>query len=1282
MHTIKIPSSGLVIMSLATLGWASGAALMQPIPIVSPAHVQNNAQTSVVQISAGGGHSCLLTSTGAVKCWGQNRNGQLGNGTTVYSGTPVDVNGLNTGVQAVAAGADHTCALVNDGSVRCWGRNYFGQLGNGTTSDSVLPVTVNGLSGVSAIAVGANHACAIAAGGLKCWGQNNEGQLGNSTWVDSGLPTGVSSLSSGVLSVTLGSVHTCAVTISVVQCWGRNLEGQLGDGGTISSSVPVSVTGLGSEVTTIRAGGYHTCIVTTSGGMKCWGSNHYHQLGIGSSDDGHIPSSVSSLTSGVHAIALGKFHTCAATDSGVKCWGFNGTGQLGNGSTADSDLPADVSGLSGNISLITAGDGHTCAATDAGIVSCWGRNAFGELGNGTIASSRSPVNVSGLTSVVAVASNYLHTCALTSEGGLGGDGGMKCWGNNDYGGLGDGTVWNSDVPVNVTGLNVNVIAIASGDWHSCALMRGGTVKCWGRNEQGQLGTGNFANTTVPADLSGLSGVSAISAGGYHTCALLGSGGVKCWGQAGYGQVGNGNLKDTSVPTDVAGLTSGVAEIEAGGYHTCARLIIGSVECWGLNEYGQLGNGATVNSSTPVTVSNLTDASALTSGDSHTCAVLTGGGVKCWGNNLFKQLGSDGNGFSSVPVSVNALSTSADLITSGGWHTCARASALDVLKCWGRNNYGQLGDSGPPGSYGTGNDSSVPITVTGLSGNIGALTAGDWHTCAVIGGNVKCWGSNDTGQLGDGKAWQTTPGTVVGFGPTPTPPPTTPVPTTPVPTTPVPTTPVPTTTVPPTGDAYEPDDTCDTARSIPTDGTVQFHTFGKQGDEDWLMFNVVSGTSYLLQAQVPPDAPTDVDMEMYQSCSSLPSATQNWAYAPGIRYKFMAPSTGSVFVRLRNTTASMFGTNVQYQVSVSTVSVTPPKGAVIIVAGRYNDTDTLQTNIYHEAEAMYRAFQYRGYTKDNIYYLTNDPSRLGANADATKDNLHKAITTWAVDKTGPNLPLTLYLIDHGSQGKFYLDNTRGEVLTPALLNDWLTQLETKYPGIRINIIIESCYSGSFIKGSAGSISKPGRVVLSSTSNEDVAWSSATGAEFSDHFLLGISQGQSLFDAFTSSKWAVETAYIHQTPFLDDNGDGVPNTVNDGVEAQRRGFTFANTFDDFVWPPYIHDVSVLTTTQTGTRTITATVQTNEEQSQVRLVYAKIYPPGYQPPATQDLWVVDNAPTVPLTDIGNHQYSLTYPGFTQPGTYRVVVFAIDTLNNPAQPVSTRLVNGGRIYLPLAVR
>jgi len=367
----------------------------------SPASYSWSIYELASSVSAGGFHTCALLTSGGVKCWGENDYGQLGNGNNTNSNVPVDVSGLSSGVSAISEGLIHTCAVLTSGGVKCWGYNYFGELGNGSNNDSNVPVDVSGLSsGVSAISAGQVHTCALlTSGGVKCWGDNYYGELGNGTNTDSYVPVDVLGLSSGVSAISAGGNHTCVLlTSGGVKCWGDNYDGELGNGNNTNSNVPVNVSGLSSGVSAISAGSLHTCALTSSGGVKCWGRNYYGQLGNGNTADSNVPVDVSGLSSGVSAISAGSLHTCALTSSGgVKCWGFNGTGQLGNGTWSNSSnvLPVDVSGLSSGVSAIDAGNGHTCALLTSGGVKCWGDNYHGELGNGNNTDSNVPVDVLG-----------------------------------------------------------------------------------------------------------------------------------------------------------------------------------------------------------------------------------------------------------------------------------------------------------------------------------------------------------------------------------------------------------------------------------------------------------------------------------------------------------------------------------------------------------------------------------------------------------------------------------------------------------------------------------------------------------------------------------------------------------------------------------------------------------------------------------------------------------------------------------------------------------------------
>jgi alpha-tubulin suppressor-like RCC1 family protein len=368
-------------------------------------------------ITAGRNHTCALLSTGAVKCWGSNSNGQLGDGTTTDRKTPTDVSGLSSGVTAITTGRNHTCALRATGAVECWGYNFEGRLGDGTTTDRKTPTDVSGLSsGVTAITAGTRHTCALlGTGAVTCWGDNSVGQLGNGTTTDQLTPTAVTGLSSDVTAITAGTEHTCALLATgAVHCWGNNASGQLGNGNTTDQLTPTPVTGLSSDGTAISAGHHHTCALLATGAAHCWGYNAYGQLGNNSTANRLTPTAVTGLSGGVTAITAETFHTCALLATGaVECWGYNGYGQLGDNTTSNRLTPTAVTGLSSGVTAITAGRWHTCALLATGALKCWGDNTYGHLGDNTTTHRKTPTAVSGLDSGVGATTTTTTTSSTT-----------------------------------------------------------------------------------------------------------------------------------------------------------------------------------------------------------------------------------------------------------------------------------------------------------------------------------------------------------------------------------------------------------------------------------------------------------------------------------------------------------------------------------------------------------------------------------------------------------------------------------------------------------------------------------------------------------------------------------------------------------------------------------------------------------------------------------------------------------------------------------------------------
>ena len=391
--------------ALGQLTLSTEVATTTPTPIAPASPTALNSAPSLalvteaaspLSISAGNSHSCGVTYIGAAKCWGSNFNGELGSGTNTSTNIPGAVVGLGSGVLAVTAGGSHSCALTSAGDLRCWGSNAYGQLGNGKAGvDSNVPVPVIWLQGsIIAVAAGRNHTCAVKeTGAVVCWGDNQYGQLGTGTTTASDQPVQVFGLDTGASAIAAGFRHTCAVVNSEAKCWGANETGQLGDGATGASSLtPASVSGLGSNVSAIAAGSGHSCAIA-GGAAVCWGSNRWGQLGSGTDTDSAVPVATTGLRGTVDALAAGANHTCAVANTAMHCSGVNTYGQLGNGTNTRSNVLAVVAGLGSGVRTIAAGTSHTIAVTDSGDSRGWGWNFSGQLGNGTNTDTTLPVRV-------------------------------------------------------------------------------------------------------------------------------------------------------------------------------------------------------------------------------------------------------------------------------------------------------------------------------------------------------------------------------------------------------------------------------------------------------------------------------------------------------------------------------------------------------------------------------------------------------------------------------------------------------------------------------------------------------------------------------------------------------------------------------------------------------------------------------------------------------------------------------------------------------------------------
>ena len=556
----------------------------------------------------------------------------------------------------------------------------------------------------------------------------------------------------------------------------------------------------------ISAGASFTCLMKQDGAKAwCFGNAGSGQTGNNNTAAQYLANKpvldlggvANSALSSLSSITTGSGHACAAKGGGVYCWGQNNQSQVGNESSVNAPYPYQVVGALGvgflsGITQVVGGGTHNCAlkAVD-GTVWCWGQNSNQQLGAASDSPTEadplqvvSPDGTGFLTGITSIAAGSAHSCAATSAGNA------YCWGVNSNGQLGDGTNTQRALPVavvDVTGAGMlegvrSVSAHPSGQ-HTCASMYDGTVFCWGSNSYGQLGNASASPTTRPWQARGLNGekvltrVTQLSVGANHTCVRRFDQGVWCWGLGGSGQLGENSTTNRPAPVetlsmDGTGPLSSVTSVAAGDSHTCATVSDGTVQCWGANGSGQLGQNRLLNHRLPVRVQQagaITSVRSLSGGTGFNQAVKTDNTVFSWGSNNYSQLG-DGTGTAQqIATQVVGTGTQGDLTSvatssTGDRHSCALKTNGTVW-CWGGNDSGQLGDN-------TNNAHSSPVQVLGVSAvglfeGVTALSTGGLHSCGIVGNvdptvqRLYCWGNNTYGQLGDNTTVsRVTPRTVV------------------------------------------------------------------------------------------------------------------------------------------------------------------------------------------------------------------------------------------------------------------------------------------------------------------------------------------------------------------------------------------------------------------------------------------------------------------------------------------------------------------------------------------
>jgi alpha-tubulin suppressor-like RCC1 family protein len=761
-------------------------------------------------LSTGNDFTCAILDDGSINCWGNNVNGALGDGTTNERLSPATVI-TPFGVQAIqiSSGWHSTCAVFDNGQIQCWGNNDYGQLGTGTQTSSNSPQVVVTDSHLSAwqVTVGGNQACALFHEGVpKCWGRGNFGQLGHGSTSSYNNPYTVSTFDSHIpthLEIYQGSSSSIHVNVAG---WGTSStvistlpEGMEWNPTSRTLDVVGQNTTEGTHYVDLEfSDGTQTSIVNFSitiyPYIDPWSDRiASHSMGVGLLDDFDAKIPVTFDTSGWNR------HGCFTTEDGPSyCWGYGQNGQLGYGSTSARDNPVQVYGINEEMRSISTGDLHTCGIKNDGEVVCWGYQYHGRLGYGSSGTGaenypRTVANFEGKEGLMVTA-GYEHSCAIMNDLEL------YCWGNNGHGelGVGDQSQKNSPVRVELPDGH-RATDVSAGHQFTCAVLDNGSIACWGKASEGQLGIGSITSSQVedepvyaliPSERRAI----AISTGYEHACAILDNQSVWCWGADDYGRIGIGEDNRqwpyevvepayVDIPTG-----STPVQISAGSRHTCATMSNGSMYCWGYDYQNSVTGPESSSSSgnyyySPVHVQFEENerivsmvAGGLSNTYGNTCAITQNARMRCWGgsynldynpyladseikfvNNAGTQKKVHLSGWASdltwsnnvpsgISITDSILNVEPGADPNGQWNWMVNSSGFIHS---GSLDFNGIDIDGRPNSVSAWTH-NLAYTQSATSTPFVQVDSGEEHSCAILAdGSLKCWGSGGSGRLGDG-----------------------------------------------------------------------------------------------------------------------------------------------------------------------------------------------------------------------------------------------------------------------------------------------------------------------------------------------------------------------------------------------------------------------------------------------------------------------------------------------------------------------------------------------------
>ncbi|MBF0368930.1 MAG: S-layer homology domain-containing protein [Magnetococcales bacterium] len=1256
-----------------------------------------SARAATPMVAANENNTMALKADGTVWLWGKNEFGQLGDGTTLESHSPVQVVGL-TDVEMVAAGFYHMLALLADGTVKAWGYNGYGQLGDGTTTDSQTPVTVD-ISDVTAIAAGQEHSVALKSDGtVWSWGRNYFGQLGDGSTETSILPIQVPNLN-WVSKIAAGSHHTVALKSNgTLRAWGWNRYGQLGDGTLVNASSPVELSGVEDQVT-ITAGHYHTLSINSSGEVLAWGSNSTGQLGLGETITfSNTPQTVTGLTGAVGVSAGGGHSAAWMSDGSIKNWGENTKGQLGNDSTADSSIPVAVD-LS-DVLAVSTGDNHSVALLTDGSVWAWGHNLYGQLGNGSQSNQSLPVQVVTQESepfIIGLDADGACSGALLVVEDIPASGDLTCEGWDD-----DGLTFHVDLQGT---LGEVVMTAETGAFEYTPVADANGSDSFTFHVSDGILDSDTATITVtivavddPPTISGTPVVETAPGEVYiftPTASdvdgdelLFAIDNLPGWATF---DTATGTLSGTPQEADIGTTDSILISVTAGGESA-------SLAAFDL---------AVLDLDTPVV-------NTLTGGAYNTSQTIT---LACSDDDpgcvvYYTLDGSDP--VTSASRQIHDAQSPLILDTEG-------STTLNYVAMDGFGLYGEVAtatftiDFTPPqltitqpeeGEIinvlrwldGVASDSASGISEVRLlfwdgfyfaSGDMGIERWSDsepdpWPLAEDISDSSEAawssWYYNLTTTLQNGSDYQVTVQALDGAGNVATA--------------------GPISFTIHNGDAY------------PTEVSIALSSNAILPDGE------VSGTGVLtrvgssdsdLSDHILSVTVRDPDGLVVESHSVTTYDTYG---------HFIIPELSGFGEEGYYTIEADFEGNAMLLESAgsATVYVGPSAGYAIIVEGKIENEEGLESHNL-TTNRIYDHLLDRGFNSDDIQYFNYDTSQEGVTDLPSEAAIEEAITSWALGKM-IDIPAPLYLVmvDHGSVNAFHLDS---EELTPTELDGWLDTLEAALT--RANpealemkrvVIIGACYSGSFI----AELSEPGRVVITSAAADEVSYKGAlvqpdpdtdpegtpvrVGEFFLEEFFGALSQGGTLNEAFRE---ATDTTEIYtrgepstnstsspmddgarQHPQLDDNGDGISTNnlddadTDDGAVAAAlylggEGSHLANSAEVPADIDGVTDTLYLSSSESsGDLWLRA-----NDDAQVAWGWVEIRKPGKELEASDGTQTGQVDPDLPwefmtLGDDGSWQ--LSYDGFDEPGRYEIYYYVQDRETLDTSPMQRSVVYKNR--------